>query len=199
MKSRKINENFARPAPRATEPIGPTTRIGAVFYTQARPLPWLYGAVSVTYVKATLDETPTPEPGEPPSGLQAGDPIPFVPPWLLRLDLGASEDLVDLGKHPLHGKLGFGYTFLSERPLRFSETSPRVNLLELNPGLSWWFLELGFQVFNLLDTRYAAQECVFESNWNPNAAPTGQPARHIAAGAPRTFLFQIGFRLQPQP
>jgi hypothetical protein len=27
------------------------------------------------------------------------------------------------------------------------------------------------------------------------APPSGQPARHIAAGAPRTFLFQIGFRL----
>ena len=177
------------------EPIGPTTRIGAVFYTQARPLPWLFGAFSVTYVHATLDETPPPEPGEPPSGLQAGAPIPFVPPWLLRLDVGASEDLVDLGRHLLHGKVGLGYTFLGERPLRFDQTSPRVNLLELSAGLSWWFLELGFQVFNLLDMRYAAQEFVFESNWNPSAPPTGQPARHIATGAPRTFLFQIGFRL----
>lgn len=70
-----------------------------------------------------------------------------------------------------------------------------MNFLELNAGLSWWFLELGFQVFNLLNVQYAAQEFVFESNWDPNAPPTGQPARHIAAGAPRTFLFQIGFRL----
>ncbi|TNF63247.1 MAG: hypothetical protein EP303_02930 [Deltaproteobacteria bacterium] len=68
-----------------------------------------------------------------------------------------------------------------------------MNFLELNAGLSWWFLELGFQVFNLLNVQYAAQE--FESNWDPNAPPTGQPARHIAAGASRTFLFQIGFRL----
>jgi outer membrane receptor protein involved in Fe transport len=36
------------------EPIGPTTRVGAVFYAQARPLPWLYGAFSITYVQATL-------------------------------------------------------------------------------------------------------------------------------------------------
>jgi outer membrane receptor protein involved in Fe transport len=177
------------------EPIGPTTRIGAVFYTQTRPLPWLYGAFSVTYVKATLDETPVPEPDEPPSGLQAGDPIPFVPPWLMRLDLGVSEKLIDLGKYPLRGKLGLGYTFMGERPLQFSETSARVNLLELDAGLSWWFLELGLQIFNLLDTRYAAQEFVFESNWDASAPPSGQPARHIAAGGPRTFLFQIGFRL----
>jgi outer membrane receptor protein involved in Fe transport len=177
------------------ETIGPTTRVGAVLYGQVRPLPWLFGAASVTYVKATLDETPEREPGEPASGLEAGDPIPFVPPWLLRLDIGASEELAKLGKHPLRGNLGIGYTFLGERPLQFSETSPRVNLLEMNAGLSWSFLELGMQVFNLLDARYAAQEFVFESNWNPDAPPTGQPARHIAAGAPRTFLFQIGFRL----
>jgi iron complex outermembrane receptor protein len=192
----KINSDLIFEAHEARfEPIGPTTRIGAIFYTQARPLPWLYGAFSVTYVKATLDETPPPVPAEPPSGLQAGDPIPFVPPWLLRLDVGASEDLVNLGKHPLHGHLGVGYTFIGERPLRFAQTSRRVNLLELNTGLSWRFLELGFQVFNLLDTRYAAQEFVFESNWDPNAPATDQPARHAAAGAPRTFLFQIGFRL----
>lgn len=177
------------------ESVGPTTRIGAVFYAQARPLPWLYGALSVTYVKATLDQPPPTAPGEPPSGLQAGDTLPFVPPWLVRLDIGASKDLVQLGKYPLNGKLGVGYSLISERPLPFSETSPRVNLLELSAGLSWWFLDLGFQVFNLLDTQYAAQEFVFESNWNPGQPPSGQPARHITAGAPRTFLFQIGIRL----
>ena len=177
------------------EPIGPTTRIGAVFYAQARPLPWLFGALSLTYVKATLDETPPTEPGEPPSGLRAGDRIPFVPPWLLRLDVGASEDLVDLGKHPLRGRLGLGYTFMGERPLQFSQATARVNLLELDAGLSWRFLELGIQVFNLLDTRYAAQELVFESNWSPGTVPSDQPARHIAAGPPRTILFQVGIRL----
>jgi len=192
----KLNDDLIFEAHEARlEPIGPTTRVGAVFYAQTRPLPWLYGAFSVTYVKATMDETPASEPGEPPSGLQAGDPIPFVPPWLMRLDVGASKDLVDLGKHPLRGKVGLGYTFMGERPLQFSETSPRVNLLELDAGLSWWFLELGLQIFNLLDARYAAQEFVFESNWNPGVPPSGQPARHVAAGAPRTFLFQIGFRL----
>jgi len=177
------------------ESIGPTTRIGAVFYTQARPLPWLFGAFSLTYVRATLDETPPPDPDEPPSGLEAGDPIPLVPPWLLRLDVGAEDDLVDLGRHPLRGRIGVGYTFVGQRPLRFGQEAARVNLLELNAGLSWWFLELGFQAFNLANVEYAAQEFAFESNWNPSAPPADQPVRHIAAGAPRTFLFNIGFRL----
>ncbi len=177
------------------EEIGPTTRIGVTFYSQFRPLPWLFGAVSGTYAHATLDETPEAEAGEPSAGLRAGDPIPFVPPWLLRLDVGAAGDLVDLGKHALRGKMGLGYTFLGERPLRFSQTSPRVNLLELSAGLSWWFFDVGLQIYNLLDLRYAAQEFVFESNWNPGMPASGTPARHIAAGAPRTLIFQIGFRL----
>jgi len=177
------------------EELGPTTRIGATFYSQFRPLPWFFGGVSVTYAHATLDETPQPEPGEPSAGLQAGDPIPFVPPWLFRLDLGAAEDLVNLGTHPLRGNIGLGYTFIGERPLAFSQSSPRVNLLDLSAGLSWWFLELGLQIYNVANAQYAAQEFVFESNWNPGVAPSGTPARHVAAGAPRSFIFQIGFRL----
>jgi len=177
------------------EALGPTTRLGATFYSQFRPLPWLFGGVSVTYAHATLDETPQPEPGEPSAGLQAGDPVPFVPPWLFRLDLGAAEDLVNLGKRPLRGNVGLGYTFIGERPLAFSQSSPRVNLLDLSAGLSWWFLELGLQIYNVANAQYAAQEFVFESNWNPAAAPSNTPARHVAAGAPRTFIFQVGFRL----
>ncbi len=177
------------------EELGPTTRIGATFYSQFRPAPWLFGALSVTYVRATLDETPEPEPGEPSAGLEAGDPVPFVPPWLLRLDLGVAGDLVTLGEHPLRGNLGLAYTFLGERPLQFSERSPRINLLDLSAGLSWWAFELGLQIYNLVNVQYAAQEFVFESNWNPEASPSDIPARHVAAGAPRTFLFLIGFRI----
>lgn len=177
------------------EELGPTTRIGATFYSQFRPLPWLFGAVSVTYAHATLDETPEPEPGEPSAGLQAGDPVPFVPPWLLRLDLGAAGELVMLGKYPLRGNVGLAYTFLGERPLRFAETSPRVNLLDLSAGLSWRFFEVGLQIYNVVNLQYAAQEFLFESNWDPGATPSGTPARHVAAGAPRSFIFQIGFRL----
>lgn len=177
------------------EELGPTTRIGATFYSQFRPFPWLFGAVSVTYAHATLDQTPQPEFGEPDAGLQAGDPIPFVPPWLVRLDLGAAEDLVNLGERPLRGNVGLGYTFIGERPLAFSQSSPRVNLLDLSAGLSWWFLELGLQIFNVANAQYAAQEFVFESNWDPGTPASDTPARHVAAGAPRTFIFQIGFRL----
>lgn len=100
-----------------------------------------------------------------------------------------------LGKHPLRGSVGLAYTFVGERPLQFDESSPRVNLLDLSAGLSWRFFELGLQIYNVVNAQYAAQEFVFESNWNPGAVPSDTPARHVAAGAPRSFIFQIGFRL----
>ncbi len=174
------------------EEIGPTSRTGALFYATTNPLPWLSGAISVTYVYAILEGPP---PGEPDSGLGKGDRLPFVPPWTVRLDVGASGDLADLGKHPLRGHLGLAYSFIGARPLPFSGSADPFSLLDGSARLSWWFLELGFQVFNLTDKQYAGNELAFESNWDPLGAPSPNPARHITAGRPRTFFFTIGIRL----
>ncbi len=189
------NDVFFEAAEGRLENIGPTSRTGFVFYASTRPLPWLTGALSVTYVHAILDgpppetvENPTPQFGE-------GDLLPFVPPWIVRLDVGAGDDLVDLWKYPLRGHVGLGYTYLSARPLPYSQTADPFSLLDLSAKLSWWFLEVGFQVFNLADAEYAANEFAFVSDWDPNAVGSRIPARHIAAGRPRTFFFTVGFRL----
>jgi hypothetical protein len=174
------------------QPIGPTSRTGAVFYAATNPLPWLTGAFSVTYVYAILEGPP---PGEPDSGLGKGDRIPFIPPWTVRLDVGASGDLVDLGKHPLRGHIGLGYTYIGGRPLPFSGSAAPFSLLDGSVRLSWWFLELGFQAFNLIDKQYAGNEFTFESSWDPMGTPSPDPARHITAGRPRTFFFTVGIRL----
>ena len=105
------------------------------------------------------------------------------------------DDLVDLWKYPLHGHIGLGYTFIGSRPLPFSQFAEPFSLLDLSARLSWWFLEVGFQVFNLLDKRYAGNEFAFVSDWDPEAVGSRVPARHISAGRPRTFFFTIGIRL----
>ena len=186
---------FFDPAEGRLENIGPTSRTGFVFYASTTPLPWLVGALSVTYVHAVLDGPPPATVENPTPAFEEGELLPYVPPWVIRLDVGADDDLVDLGKHPLHGHLGVGYTFVSARPLPYSQSAEPFSLLDVSATLSWWFLELGFQVFNLLDKQYAGNEFAFVSNWDPESVPSRIPARHISAGRPRFFLFTIGFRL----
>ena len=146
-------------------------------------------------VNAILDGPPPPTVENPTPPLEEGDLLPFVPPWVVRLDVGVDEDLAELGKYPLHGRLGLAYTCIGARPLPFSQRADPFSLLDLSAGLSWWFLELGFQVFNLLDKQYAGNEFVFVSDWDPQSVGSRVPARHISAGRPRFFLFTIGIRL----
>jgi hypothetical protein len=56
--------------------------------------------------------------------------------------------------------------------------------------------ELSLEGFNLLGRRYAAVEFSFPSDWDPNDGVRPRtPARHIAAGAPRSFLISLGVTL----
>jgi TonB family protein len=177
------------------ENIGPTSRTGFVFYAVAEPLSWLAGALSVTYVHAVLDGPPPPTVENPTPPFGQGDLLPYVPPWVVRLDLAASGDLTELGKHPLRGHLGLAYTYVGSRPLPFSQFADPFSTLDLSGRLSWWMLELGIQIYNLLDKQYAGNEFAFVSDWDPSAVQSRIPARHISAGQPRIVLFTIGLRL----
>lgn len=178
------------------ERIGPTRRVGAVAYGVLRPLPWARVATSVTYADARLLQDAEDDGSGlgPPS--EAGDRVPYVPPWVIRLDASVQGKLVQrVVDQPLSGRLGLGWSFLSARPLPYGESADAFSLLDAVAGLRWRALELTVEVFNLLDTRYAANEFNFVSNWNPAAAPPTEPARHLVAGAPRTVMASLGLRL----
>jgi outer membrane receptor protein involved in Fe transport len=178
------------------ERIGETQRLGAVFYARTTPLRWLVGALSVTYVHATLRDPPPPTAEEPQPAFLEGEHLPFVPPVVLRLDLGAHRPLVEkLGRYALAGRAGAGLSYLSPRPLPYGEFADAVGLLDLSLGLSWGPLSLDCELYNLLDSRYAAVEYNFASHWNPEAPRTRVPARHIAAGSPRSWLLTLGVQL----
>jgi len=94
----------------ALERVGPTTRRGFVVHVVAKPVPWLLGSASLTYVHATLDEPPpaTAENSSPP--FEPGQLLPYVPPVVVRADLGARHALGELGGAKLEGRLDAGFS-----------------------------------------------------------------------------------------
>lgn len=177
------------------DPIGPSTRMGGVLSARVQPLPWLLGAISVTYVRATLDEPPPASAADPTPAFQPGSLLPYVPPWVVRADLGAHERLFDLDGAPVKGRVGLGFSFLSPRPLPFGQEAAPVALLDASIGVSWRWLSLNVDAFNVFDTRWSATELYFASDWRPSEPASRLPARHISAGAPLTILATLGVTL----
>lgn len=177
------------------ERIGRTRRVGGVVHAEARPVPGLVAAASVTYVDAELLEPPPQTPREPDPPFRAGQNLPFVPPIVGRLDVGYRRALGHLDTHKLSGRVGGGLSVVSARPLPYGAFASPFALADLAAGLGLEPLELGIEVFNLLDAQYAAVEYSFVSNWNPDAPASRVAARHSAAGSPRTILATLELHL----
>ena len=50
---------------------------------------------------------------------------------------------------------------------------------------------LAVEGFNLLDAHWYDGEFVFASRWDPGAAASLVPQRHVTVGAPRQILFSL--------
>ena len=170
------------------EKIGPTRRAGMVAALHARPLPWLLTAASVTYVHAILAAPPPATADNPNPPYRAGQLLPYVPPVVVRADIGLDKELIKLGRSPLALRVGAGFSFLSRRPLPYGQFSDPVYLLDASAGLRWSIVELGVDAFNILARQYAATVYSFVSDWHTQPVPSRLPARHFAAGPPTTVL-----------
>lgn len=177
------------------ERVGATRRAGGVLHVEARPLPGLVASGSATYVDAELLEPPPASAADPQPPFQAGQSLPYVPPWVLRLDVGGHRELARLKDLPVEGRIGVGYSFLSPRPLPNALFASRVSLFDASAGVSWGPVGLSLDVFNLFDQRYAAVEYAFASHWDPDAPRSRLPARHTSAGSPRTVMLTLEVRL----
>ena len=175
--------------------IGPTRRAGFVGEVTARPVPYLFASASLTYVQATLRAPPPATADNPAPAFKTGQLLPYVPPLVGRVDLGLSGALFGSGDDALHGEMGLGTSLLSSRPLPYGQFSPTVWLVSLAFELHYRLLTLGLVVDNLLDRRYAASEYSFVSDWGTREVPSLLPARHFAAGAPRTITATLTLQL----
>ncbi len=170
------------------EKIGPTRRSGLVASLLARPWPWLTAAASITYVHAVLTAPPPATVEDPNPAYVPGQRLPYVPPVVVRADLGVDKDLVQLGNHPLALRVGAGFSHLSARPLPYGQRSDPLYLLDASAGLRWSYVELGVEAYNLLARRYAASVYSFVSDWGTQPVPSRLPTPHFAAGPPLTVL-----------
>jgi iron complex outermembrane recepter protein len=171
--------------------VGKTRRRGAALEMQATPWPGVIGALSCTYVNAELMEPPPATPENPTPQFKAGQNLPFVPPLVVRADVGASHELFS----DIIGKLGLGLSVLSARPLPYGDSSPAVALLDGSLGARWKMFGLSLAVFNLLDARYSSLELTFPSHWDPDSPPSRLPARHQIAGSPRALMATLEVQL----
>lgn len=177
------------------EAVGPSRRVGFVFYGVTRPYSWLRAAVSVTYVKASLEKPPYSTAEDPDPPFKKGQLLPYVPPVVLRADTSAERRLFDIEQFPVTGRAGAGYSYWSPRPLPFGESARPVSLIDAEVGLSYRMFTTTLSCFNLLDAEYAAMELSYPSSWNPDGPASRVPARHVMAGSPRSFLAMFGVSL----
>ena len=178
------------------ERTGASQRLGAVLYAQSRPLPWLISSLSLTVVDAELLEPPPATAADPQPAFEEGQRLPFVPPVVARIDIGAQRQLLpDVAGKPLRGRFGTGFTFLSQRPLPYGAFAKPVGLLDLGTSLWWGPVGLHLDMFNVLNVQYAVAELNFPSHWRPSSAPSRLPARHTAAGAPLSWRTSLEIAL----
>jgi iron complex outermembrane recepter protein len=177
------------------ERVGPTSRKGGVLRATTQPLSWLFASASVTYVYATIDAPPVATTENPTPPYVNGQLLPYVPPWVGRSDVKASGPLASFCGGTLAGSIGAGVSVLSARPLPYGLWSTAFATLDLNASLRWRMLELGVEAFNVTNTRYAANDYSFVSNWANRPVPSALPTRHISAGPPFSINGFFGVHL----
>jgi outer membrane receptor protein involved in Fe transport len=168
------------------EAEGASTRRGLLGSLIARPAAWLLGSIAVTWARATFDDPP---PGD-------SERVPGVIPLLVRADVAVRRPLTRIGEHPLVGRVGSGYTWVSGRPRTDGEYGSFVSIMNASAGVRYRELEIGIDVFNLFDRRYPDTESVFESNWSTAAVPPpASKALHFSAAAPRIVIGSLTLHL----
>jgi TonB family protein len=139
-------------------------------------------AANATAVKATFDDTHL--------------LVPYVPNLVLRADAALFKELPwRLRGKPIRAELGYGVSYVGQRPLPYNEYSNVIFISDASVSLRWdiWSLRVGAQ--NLFDSKYRLGEYNYASDFHSQPEPTLAPERSFTAGAPRTVLLSIAATL----
>ncbi|XYH94348.1 TonB-dependent receptor [Sorangium sp. So ce1128] len=165
------------------EPVPATARTGVALDAVAHPAPWLVSSVGLTYTRAAFTASG--------GRYAAGDLLPFVPQVVARADLAVTPRLGALFGRRLEARAGAGLTLLHHRPLPYGEIGRDALLTDVTAHLRYHRVELGLDVYNLLDAAWFDGEFVYPSSFTRGAAPDLLPARHVTVGAPRSVFASL--------
>ncbi len=156
-----------------------STRRGIVGSFLARPTGWLLVSTALSVQTATFNT------------LVVGTShyVPNVPAVLWRTDVNVHGELFRFKDAPVTGRAGVGYTLLGGRHVNDDIIAPTNHVLNALASVRYRFVELGFDMYNVLGLQYADDMEYYVSNWSFKAGQ--QPASgavHIVAAPPRTAL-----------
>lgn len=120
-----------------------------------------------------------------------GDRLPYVPELVVRTDASAKRTVARVFGRDLVARLGAGLEGLAGRPLPFGDSGRDVFLVDASAALRCKEIELGADVFNVLDAPWYDGQFVYPSNFARSPSPPRVPFRHVTVGAPRTFFLSL--------
>jgi TonB family protein len=180
----KLSEDLVfDPVTARNEKVPGTGRRGVAAELTARAGDVLLLASSLTYTRAEFTGSN--------AMFEEGDLLPYVPQLVLRSDVVAKHVLARVAGRDLVGRIGGGIDGLASRPLPFKESGQNVFLVDVAAGLRLKEVELGLDVFNLLDTPWYDGQFVFASNFARAQSPPRVPFRHVTVGPPRTIFASL--------
>jgi len=167
-------------------PVGPSNRYGASIDARLRIRDQHDTLLSATYANARAISR-----GTSIWQLGAGDPLPYVPRVVLRLD-HASRAQFDLAGHTLQLTAAAGLSWVGSRPLPLNQSSRPISQLDASLRARLALLELGIELTNVFDVRNRAQQFYYASNFgSDDDARSMRAAYHFSAGTPRTFMVTL--------
>jgi hypothetical protein len=108
---------------------------------------------------------------------------------LWRTDVNAHGELFTIKETPVTARAGVGYTLLGGRHVNDVLIAPTNNVLNALAAVRYRFVEVGFDMYNVLGLMYPDDEEYYVSNWS--FSPGQHPAsamEHIVPAPPRTAL-----------
>jgi hypothetical protein len=159
-----------------------STRRGFVGSFLAQPTGWLLASTALSGQSATFNT------------LVVGSShyVPNVPAVLWRTDVNAHGEIFRINGAPVGGRVGVGYTLLAGRHVNDNIIGQTNNVLNALASVRYRFVEVGFDMYNVLGLQYADDEEYYVSNWS--ITPGQQRASagvHIIPAPPRTALATV--------